>query len=352
MSAVGFSSAFADRMSLFGGSSSSSSGGIAGDAYSDGYGSCGLLLAGTADGHVCCLDVETGALVEDLVACWEPRQPRSAAAAAAAATAGLGYYSQQQHLAQQQLQQQPHMSPLLLAGGTGTAGWEDPSSCVISAVCSSNRGASGSGGWLAAGSGSGRLLLLDSRAGLVLGSWQAHTQRVNQLQGLAGARGDWQLLSCSQDRTLKLWDLRMLRQTRHWSGSSSSSGVPGSLPVAAFKGTKDGIEGFVVYQDAAIVYGGANVGLAPLDSSSVPSNQQQQQQQGWSAPAAAVMRHVRMTGIRGGSTRGLGSSGKASREGLGPKGASSGSAIIGLGLLPHSKLLVVGSKDGQLKVCR
>jgi WD40 repeat protein len=348
MSAVGSSSAFSDRLSLFGGNSSSGSAGS--DAYADGYGSCGLLLAGTADGHVCCLDIETGTLVEDLVACWEPRQPRSAVGAAAAA--GLGYYSQQQHLMQQQLQQQPQMSPLLLAGGTGAAGWEDPSSCVISGVCSSSRGAGGSGGgWLAAGSGSGRLLLLDSRAGLVLGSWQAHSQRVNQLQGLAGARGDWQLLSCSQDKTLKLWDLRMLRQTRHWSGSSSSSSGAGSLPAAAFKGTKDGIEGFVVYQDAAIVYGGANVGLAPLDSSSsAPS--QQQQQQGWSAPPAAVMRHVRMTGIRGGSTRGLGSSGKASREGLGPKGASSGSAIIGLGLLPHSKLLVVGSEDGQLKICR
>jgi WD40 repeat protein len=338
-------------MSLFGGNSSSGSG-SASDKYADGYGSCGLLLAGTADGHVCCLDVETGSLVEDLMACWEPRQPRSAAGASAAA--GLGYYSQQQHLIQQQLQQQPQMSPLLLAGGTGAAGWEDPSSCVISAVCSSRGSSGSSGGWLAAGSGSGRLLLLDSRAGLVLGSWQAHSQRVSQLQGLAGARGDWQLLSCSHDKTLKLWDLRMLRQTRHWSGSSSSStgSGAGSLPVAAFKGTKDGIEGFVVYQDAAIVYGGANVGLAPLDSSGSSNVPSQQQQQGWSAPSAAVMRHVRMTGIRGGSTRGLGSSGKASREGLGPKAASSGSAIIGLGLLPHSKLLVVGSEDGQLKICR
>jgi WD40 repeat protein len=338
---------------LFGGSSSS---GSAGDSYAGGYGSCGLLLAGTADGHVCCLDVETGALVEDFVACWEPRQPRQSPAAAAAA-AGLGYYSQQQ----QHLLQQPQMiNPLLLAGSTGAAGWEDPSSCVISAVCSSSSSSSkAGGGWLAAGSGSGRLLLLDSRAGIVLGSWQAHSQRVSQLQGLAGSRGDWQLLSCSQDKTLKLWDLRMLRHNRHWFGSSSSSnsvGFGGSLPVAAFKGTKDGIDGFVVYQDAAIAYGGANLGLAPLDSSgssssSVP-NQQQQQQQGWSAPAAAVMRNVRMTGIRGGSARGLGSSGKASREGLGPKAASSGSAIIGLGLLQHSKLLVVGSEDGQLKICR
>jgi WD40 repeat protein len=335
-------SAFADRTGLLGSSSS----GNVNDGYNSGY--CGLVLAGTADGHVCCLDVETGTLVEDFTACWEPRQQRQLLPAAAAAAAGMGYYSQQQH--HPLLQQQP-TTPLLLAGSAGTlGGWENPSSCVVSAVCSSSS-SRGSGGWLAAGSGSGRLLLLDARAGLVIGSWKAHSHRVSQLQGLEGTRGDWQLLSCSQDKMLKLWDLRMLRHTRHWSGGNSSSS--GSLPVAAFKGTKDGIEGFVVYQDAAIVYGGANLGLAPLDSSgSSSSNVPSQQQQGWSAPAAAVTRNVRMTGVRGGSTRGLGSSAKVSREGLGPKVASSGSAIIGLGLLQHSKLLVVGCEDGQLKICR
>ncbi|WIA22803.1 hypothetical protein OEZ86_009755 [Tetradesmus obliquus] len=201
-----------------------------------------------------------------------------------------------------------------------------------------------------------------SLGAVALHAWPAHRERMRALAvdplerwlATAGRSGVREGGSAAASSVVRVWELAdaetKVQHTRHWSGSSSSSS---SVPVAAFKGTRDGIEGFVVYQDAAIVYGGANLGLAPLDSggssSSVPS---QQQQQGWSAPAAAVTRNVRMTGIRGGSARGLGSGGKGSREGLGPKAASSGSAIVGLGLLPHSKLLVVGSEDGQLKICR
>lgn len=349
---VSSSSAFADRLGFCGSSSGAGGSSCVDDGSSAGFGSWGLLLAGTADGHVCCLDVETGTLVDDMQACLDPKP-----------LLNPGYhYTPQQQLLMQQQQQHSQLNPLMLAaagapGVYGSLGWEDPSSCVVSAVCSSSGGRSiggfrGLGGWLAAGSGSGRVMLLDSRAGLVIGSWQAHSQRVSQLQGLPGFRADWQLLSCSQDKTLKLWDLRMLRHTRYW--SAAAGGGSGVLnPVAVYKGSKDGIEGFVVYQDAAIVYGGANLGLAPLDSSSSSSASQQQQQQDWSSPASAVTRQVRMTGIRGGGARGLGGgSSKASREGLGPKPTSSGSAIVGLGLLAHSKLLVVGSEDGQLKICR
>eukprot|EP00775_Hariotina_reticulata_P009747 gene9747-9905_t len=157
-----------------------------------------------------------------------------------------------------------------------------------------------------------------------MGTWQAHSQWVSQLQGLAvGSPGDTQLLSCSHDKTLKLWDLRMLRPEANGSrfcAMSQGAGRQTVEPVIRFKGVKEGIEGFVVYQDAALVHGGSHLGLAPLNVQHVTNN---------------VIYPVKMTGIRG--------AGRATSGG----GGSSGSAIVGLGLLPHSRLLVVGSEDGQ-----
>eukprot|EP00879_Flechtneria_rotunda_P008480 GHRR01008885.1.p1 GENE.GHRR01008885.1~~GHRR01008885.1.p1 ORF type:complete len:607 (+),score=211.00 GHRR01008885.1:680-2500(+) len=304
--------------------------------YNAGSQLVGFLLAGTADGHVCSLDIESGALLDDMVACWEPRalvNPYTAAA--------------QQLTVQQQLQHQGQLS--LNRSTVGVySGWEDPSTAVVTAVChSANSGRGGLGGlagWIAAGSGSGRVVLLDARAGRVMTTWQAHSQRVNNLQGF----GHSQLLSCSQDKTLKLWDLRMLQQPGYWTAAVSSSSSSTASSLAVYKGGKSGIEGFAVYQDAAIVYGGANIGLAPLDSSCTSSNNSSSSK----APAATIVHQIRMTGVRNaikGSAAGLRQAREASA--LGPK-ASGSAAIVGLGVLPHSKLLVVGSEDGQLRVCR
>jgi len=339
-------------------SSSSDSGGY-GSSSSNAGGSTGLLLAGTADGHVCLLDVETGALLEDSVACWDPR-PRLFPGSSARGP------QQQQLQQQQQVQANP-----LLSTAAGPAGWDgittaaaaaaDPSYAVLSAVCHSSRAGSGAGslgGWVGAGSGGGRITLLDMRAGVVVGTWQAHGQRVSQLQGLGNTHGEHMLLSCSADKTMKLWDLRMMPQAAapHASLSLSSAVFGGNsfggnalaAPLTTYKSGRDGIEGFVVYQDAAIVYGGASLGLAPLElnpqlgSAAVGGAGgmagQLQQQQGGSVQT------VRMTAVRG-----VGYRGASGREGLTVAAASS---VVGLGLLPHSKLLAVGTEDGLVRICR
>jgi hypothetical protein len=216
------------------------------------------------------------------------------------------------------------------------------------------------GSWVGAGSGGGRITLLDMRAGIVVSNWQAHSQRVSQLQGLSGVQGDHLLVSCSADRTMKLWDLRMMPAATvpHASlaaagssgggwGSSSSSSL--AAPLTTFRSGREGIEGFVVYQDAAIVYGGASIGLVPLE---LQGGSTGSTAAGWPGGLAGQLQHqqgstvqmVRMTAVRG-----LGYRGSGGREGLGAAGAGS---VVGLGLLPHSKLLVVGTEDGLMRVCR
>jgi WD40 repeat protein len=333
----------------------SGSNGSDGDGSGSSGSSAGVLLAGTADGHVCLLDVETGALLEDCVACWDPR-PR-------AYSSSLGAYARGGQ-PQVQMQQPGQVSPLLTAAG-GPAGWDglpaaaDPSSCVVSAVCYSSRGCGGAvGGWVGAGSGSGRVTVLDMRAGVVAATWQAHGQRVSQLQGLSGAQGDHLLLSCSADKTMKLWDLRMTPQAGGPHASLAAFGSSGggygssglAAPLTTYRSGRDGIDGFVVYQDAAIVYGGGSVGLAPLELpmhaggaaaaglSGALTGPLQHQQQGSSVQV------VRMTAVKG-----LGYRGGGVREGLGAAGTG---AVIGLGVLPYSKLLVVGTEDGLLRICR
>lgn len=371
---------------LSGSSGASSSGGYSGSTL--------LLLAGTADGHVCLLDVETGALLEDSVACWDPRpwsvgslsgSSMSSAAATTASNRGSLQQQQQQQLMQYQQQQPgvtvtgglqasypvlaPAGAPAVLGAGSGWDGLSipaDPSQRVVSAVCYSSRGGGGVGavgGWVGAGSGGGRITLLDMRAGMVVANWQAHAQRVSQLQALSGVQGvDSLLLSCSADKTMKLWDLRMMPQAAArphvdlgfgvvGTSGSTSSGM--AAPLVTYRSGREGIEGFVVYQDAAIVYGGGSIGLAPLDvaaaasasaaSAGLPGSLagQLQHQQG-----SGSVQMVRMTAVKGLGYRA--SSGV--REGLGAVGSSS--AVVGLGLLAHSKLLVVGTEDGLLRICR
>lgn len=337
------------------------------DSYGSRGSNTGVLLAGTADGHVCLLDVETGALLEDAVACWDPRPWLY--------NSGLAGYNKggsQQLQQQTQAQVNPLMPGTAAPGMLGPAGWDglsaaaDPSNCVLSAVCYSGRGGGGAGvgavgGWVGAGSGGGRVTLLDMRAGVIVANWQAHSQRVSQLQGLSGVQGDHMLLSCSADKTMKLWDLRMMPQSAapHANlaayGGSSGGGYGSTgltTPLMTYRSGRDGIEGFVVYQDAAIVYGGASIGLAPLNLSAQVGaaagagegvagglgGQLQYQQQGSSVQL------VRMTAVKG-----LGYRGSGVREGLGVPGAGS---VVGLGLLPHSKLLVVGTENGLLRICR
>jgi hypothetical protein len=358
---VDSSSAAADDLLLSGSSGSS------GDGCGSNGSSMGLLLAGTADGHVCLLDVETGTLMQDSIACWDPRPWMLSGS-----SGGYGRGPLPQ-LQQQQMQANPLQGAGPGPGGLSPAGWDglgtaaDPSTCVLYSLChsrsSSGRGGSALGSWVGAGSGGGRVTLLDMRAGVVVANWQAHSQRVSQLQSLSGVQGDHLLVSCSADRTMKLWDLRMMPAAAvphaslvaagssggDWGSSSSSSSL--AAPLTTFRSGREGIEGFGVYQDAAIVYGGASIGLVPLELP-VQGGSTGGTAAGWPGGLAGQLQHqqggtvqmVRMTAVRG-----LGYRGSGGREGLSAAGAGS---VVGLGLLPHSKLLVVGTEDGLMRVCR
>jgi hypothetical protein len=246
-----------------------------------------LLLAGSADGRVCWLDAAAGLLVSEFAV------PGVAASAAA-------------------------------AGEPGTE--------VVGAVAAG-------AGCVAAGDVGGGCALLDARCGVVRAAWRAHEAAVTQL-GFVGAAAGGQLLSCSQDGTLKLWDLRY-----DGGGGSGGTATPlgggqrrRGLPLFADEGgaeqaaaagdpwrlqrpqvsstwraRREGVQGFVVHSGAVVARCGALIGVGRL---------------GEAAPGALQLTPLR--NAQGGPDRGT---------------------IVALGLLACSKLLVVADAEGRVRLC-
>ena len=274
----------------------------------------GRLLAGTADARICVLDVNTGGLMREMLA---------------------------------------------VASGNGM----EPSSTVVQAVATGGTGSSSS--WIAAGTGQGWMLLLDHRCSTAVASWRGHEGGVLQCEGVGGRH---QLLSLGHDRLLKVWDLRRLGSSatvgakaggpRAWAsgeplaayGFLAEEGVHAGGKVAAtaaaapprmqqaWRAGKEGLEGFTVYKEMAVVYGGHHIGVVPVGGQAGPLT------------AAAAGR-----GGSAGKDRGAGK-GEAVQlvrtQGIkGERKGKEGAGIVGVGLLPHSRLMVVGTEDGFLKVC-
>ncbi len=191
----------------------------------------------------------------------------------------------------------------------------DPTAGIISAVCMAPDGS-----WAVGGTSGGHVHLLDARCGLLLHSWRAHEGMLSCVQALDGH----QLLSSSLDRTAKLWDLRMMGSFMT-GGSSSSGGGSGGVPgpgrgssqagLVRMFAHRESVEGFAIHKDCLVSRCASSIGVVAL-----------------AGPEGVV--RVQATGIRS------------------SKGVREAGLLMGLSLLPLSKLMVVGSEDGYVKVCR
>lgn len=131
-----------------------------------------------------------------------------------------------------------------------------------------------------------------------------------------------------QDHALKLWDLRMAGSalpqgtctgptvlspaTRHAVKPKPSAGIPGCLAV--FAGHAEAVSGFAMQQGDVIAHAGAHVGLISLQG----------------APYADSFVPTRLSNARGGKDS---------------------AALVGLTILPHSRLFIAGTEHGLIKVC-
>ena len=102
----------------------------------------------------------------------------------------------------------------------------------------------GMGSRVGVGLVSGHISILEGRSGSLLSSWKAHDATVTKMF----TYDDHYLLTCSLDRTMCLWDLR------HGSGGL----------IRSWRGSKEGISTFSVYQGTAIAAAGSLVALCDM----------------------------------------------------------------------------------------
>ncbi|KAJ0976456.1 hypothetical protein J5N97_018421 [Dioscorea zingiberensis] len=183
----------------------------------------------------------------------------------------------------------------------------DPSelsfSSLVSAICSCgsedhHAGALPSPSWLAAGLSSGHCRLLDARSGSIIANWRAHDGYITKL----AAPDDHLLVSSSLDKTLQVWDLRRNLGTQ--------SNV--------FRGHLDGISSFSIWGQDVISVSRNKIGLTSLS---------------------------RLTD-EGGQYR-LSPQTLYSAD----RGTKNLSVLSTISVLPYSRLFLVGTEDGYLKVC-
>ncbi|VFQ76966.1 unnamed protein product [Cuscuta campestris] len=149
---------------------------------------------------------------------------------------------------------------------------------------------------IAVGQSSGHCRLFDLRSGNIIASWQAHDGFVTKL----AAPKAHLLVSSSLDRTLKIWDLR-----RNWTSS----------PMV-FRGHGDGVSSFSVWGEDVISISKNKIGLSSLGSSHDGRN--------------VVVPQYLYTGD--GESRNM-------------------CVLSSISILRFSRLFVVGTEDGQLKIC-
>ncbi|XAR49747.1 hypothetical protein NMG60_11033036 [Bertholletia excelsa] len=175
---------------------------------------------------------------------------------------------------------------------------------LISSICSCGSekmqadGAAVSPSWIGAGLSSGVCRLLDVRSGNVIVSWKAHDGYVTKL----AAPEEHLLVSSSLDRTLRVWDLRR------------------NLPPQpiVFRGHSDSISGFSIWGQDVISIAKNKIGLSSLSRSADEGGQH----------------HVTPQYLF-----------------LADRGARNMSVLSSLCILPFSRLFLVGTEDGHLKIC-
>ncbi|PSR97851.1 hypothetical protein CEY00_Acc24500 [Actinidia chinensis var. chinensis] len=181
---------------------------------------------------------------------------------------------------------------------------ESSFSSLISSICACGSdktqadGTAASPSWIAAGLSSGICRLLDVRSGNVIASWRAHDGYVTKL----AAPEEHLLVSSSLDRTLRVWDLR-----RNWSPQ----------PIV-FRGHTDSVSGFSVWGQDVISIAKNKIGLSSLSRSADEDGQHR-----------IIPQHLY----------------------LADRGMRNMSVLSSLSILPYSRLFLVGTEDGHLKIC-
>ncbi|XP_072997201.1 protein GFS12 isoform X1 [Typha latifolia] len=167
-------------------------------------------------------------------------------------------------------------------------------SSLVSAICPCGSSSS----WIVAGLSSGQCRLLDARSGNIIAFWRAHDGYITKLASLE----DHLLVSSSLDKTLRVWDLR------------------GNLATQSniFRGHSDGISSFSLWGQDVISVSGHKIALTSLSRSTSEGGQQR------------LFPQKLYSADRG--TRNL-------------------SVLSTISVLPFSRLLLVGTEDGYLKIC-
>ncbi|KAK7270556.1 hypothetical protein RIF29_23782 [Crotalaria pallida] len=176
---------------------------------------------------------------------------------------------------------------------------------LISAICSYDSNKLQAGGistfpsLIATGLSSGHCKLFDTKSGNIISSWRAHDGYVTKLV----APEEHLLISSSLDRTLRVWDLRM--------------NLP-SQPII-FRGHSDGISSFSIWGRDVISISRNRIGLLSLSKSANETDGQH---------------HInpQRLYVSDNGTRGL-------------------PALSSISILPFSRLFLIGTEDGYLRIC-
>ncbi|KAL5070018.1 hypothetical protein RYX36_020905 [Vicia faba] len=176
---------------------------------------------------------------------------------------------------------------------------------LISAICSSGSnktqadGISNSPSLIATGLSSGHCKLFDAKSGNVVSSWRAHDGYLTKL----ASPEEHLLISSSLDRTLRVWDLRMNSP---------------SQPII-FRGHSDGICSFSIWGQDVISISRNRIGLLSLSKSATEMDGQHH--------IIPQKLYVSDNGMR------------------------SLSALSSISILPFSRLFLIGTEDGYLRIC-
>uniref|UniRef100_A0A0E0JHV8 Protein kinase domain-containing protein n=1 Tax=Oryza punctata TaxID=4537 RepID=A0A0E0JHV8_ORYPU len=179
-------------------------------------------------------------------------------------------------------------------------------SSLVSAICScasdklKKDGTAASSSWIAAGLSSGYCRLLDERSGNIVAVWRAHDGHITKL----AAPEDHLIVSSSLDKTLRVWDLR--------GNLSTQSNI--------YRSHSDGIINFSAWGQDMVSVSRNKIALTSLSRpTSEIGHQQLTFQNLYSSDRGVKYKNL--------------------------------SVLSTISVLPLSRLFVVGTEDGFLKIC-
>ena len=170
-----------------------------------------------------------------------------------------------------------------------------------------------------------RELEQDERAGSIVSCWKGHKELVSSLLLHPEQCPETMLITASHDRFLSLWDTRMNDITTSWTAATAQSRIVGSLKLSGAISCMD------QYQDNVFCAASGRLTLVNLQSIGKPCISS-------SLDAASS--------AAGGGGEGNNRDASSSVSQLSFRG------IASLGIMKHSKLLVVGQEDGMLKIVK